>query len=166
MTTKAQKNNLRKNRKQVQHSNRMAKKEALKPEVYKSCMQGEVVKVNERLRILYGFAMVSKINGQPNIDLHGDYITESAMEEAALYYMRDTNRVLQEMHSGERIGKVIFAYPMTTENVADLGMTTQKTGLIIGVQPENDTIFEKFRTGVYNMFSIGANSVQSEEYNA
>ena len=115
--------------------------------------------------LLFGYAMVSKIMGEDNVDLHEDYIPEDAMLKASTEFMNGS-RVLKEMHTGGRIGKVLFAFPVTTDIAEAMGWSVEKTGLAIGVKPASEEIMNKFRDGTYSMFSIGASQVVEEEYNA
>ena len=89
---------------------------------------GEHVKIDEGLGLLFGYAMVSKINGEENVDLHDDYIPEDAMLEAATEFMRGP-RILKEIHTGNPIGKVLFAFPVTEDISASLGWVVEKNGI-------------------------------------
>lgn len=113
----------------------------------------EIAKVSRELGMVFGYAIVSKIDDEPYFDLHGDHIPEDVMMEAAADFMKG-DRTALEMHGGESVGKVVFAYPMTKEIAESLGMEVYKTGLIIGMQP-NEEVLGKFDSGEYTGFSIG-----------
>ena len=113
----------------------------------------EVTKVNTDLGLVFGYAIVSKIADEDYFDLHGDHIPEDVMLEAAHDFMKG-DRTALEMHGGESVGKIVFAYPMTSDIAKSLGITVEKTGLIIGMEP-NAAVLKKFDSGEYTGFSIG-----------
>ena len=113
----------------------------------------EVTKVNSDLGLVFGYAIVSKIGNDEYFDLHGDHIPEDVMLEAAHDFMKG-DRTALEMHGGESVGKIVFAYPMTSDIAKSLGITVEKTGLIIGMEP-NEEVLAKFDSGEYTGFSIG-----------
>lgn len=126
-------------------------------------LYGEVAKVDEDLGLVFGFAIVCKEDGAPYFDLQGDHIPEDSMMKAAADFM-EHSRVAKEMHAGEQIGGITFAFPLT-EDVAkamDLG-EVRKTGLMIAMKPGSDEVMEKFRSGEYTGFSIGGARLQDEE---
>jgi len=120
----------------------------------------EVFKVDESLGLVFGFAIVSKIDGEPYFDVQGDHIPEDAMLKAATDFM-SKSRQAKEMHQGQPTGDVLFAFPMTTEIAKSLGIETATTGLLIGMRPGAEAL-EKFRDGTYTGFSIGGQYVTNE----
>ena len=73
-----------------------------------------LVKVDDALGLVMGFAIVSKIDGEPYFDIQGDHIPEDAMLDAATDFMQNS-RVAKEMHQGDQAGSVVFAFPLTTD---------------------------------------------------
>lgn len=120
-----------------------------------------VVKVDDTLGLVMGYAIVCKEAGEDYFDLHGDHIPEEAMLKAALDFMQNS-RVAKEMHAGDEVGQVVFAWPMTTEVAKAFGFEVQKTGLLIAMRPDKDML-AKFRDGTLTGFSIGGNRVEDEE---
>ena len=120
----------------------------------------EVLKVDESLGLVFGFAMVSTLNGEAYYDSQGDHIPEDAMMKASLDFMQHA-RVAKEMHRGDAIGEIVFAFPLTGDIAKSLGITTRRTGLLIGMKPSK-TVLAKFANGSYTGFSIGGNYVRSE----
>lgn len=116
-------------------------------------LRAAVLKVDDTLGLVMGYAIICKQAGEPYFDLHGDYITEEAMLKAALDFM-ENSQVAKEMHSGDKAGSVVFAWPMTTDIAKAFGLDTEKTGLMIAVRPEKEML-AKFRDGTYTGFSIG-----------
>jgi hypothetical protein len=126
----------------------------------------EVTKVDEELGLVFGWAIVSKIHGDPYFDLQGDHIPEDSMMESAMEFMIE-KRHGGEMHrrddNGEPVvvGKVVFCWPMTEETSKAFNIETSMTGLMIALKPDNDEILDKFRSGVYTGFSIGGSRNQA-----
>ena len=123
-------------------------------------LRAEVLKVDDSLGLVMGYAIVCKEAGEPYYDLQGDYITEEAMLKAALDFM-EHSQVAKEMHAGDQTGTVVFAWPMTTDIAKAFGVQVEKTGLLIAVRPDPDML-AKFRDGTYTGFSIGGQWLKEE----
>lgn len=124
----------------------------------------DVIKVDASLGLVFGWAIVCKVDGKDYFDLQGDHIPEESMLEAAADFMANS-RVAKEMHAGDEQGTVMFAFPLTTEVAKAFGITTSKTGLIIGMKP-NSTMLAKFVSGELKGFSIGGSRIADEEVKA
>lgn len=129
--------------------------------VYKS---DGVLKVSEELGLIFGYAIVCKENGEPYYDLQGDHISEEEMLKAATEFMR-VGREAKEMHKGDRIGDVLYAWPMTEEMAESLDMVVTKTGLLVGIAPEDPDVLEKAKSGELAAFSIGGVGEREEVSN-
>lgn len=123
--------------------------------------KAQVVKVDSDLGLVFGFAIVSTADGQPYYDVQGDHIPEDAMLKAATDFM-ENSRIAKEMHQGDAKGSVVFAFPLTAEIAKSLGITTQKTGLLIAMKPTPE-VLTKFKDGSYTGFSIGGSYGDIEE---
>lgn len=123
----------------------------------------DVVKVSEELGLVFGFAIVSKIDGEPYFDTQGDHIPEQSMLEAATDFMAGVERTAGDMHKTAD-GQVVFAFPLTEDIAKSLGIATRMTGLLIAVRPSAD-VLAKFRSGEYTGFSIGGRRVVDREVN-
>jgi hypothetical protein len=86
----------------------------------------KIKKFNAELGLAFGYAIVCKENGEDYVDLHGDHIPEQVMLEAAVDFMMNTEAVGKTDHEGEPTGKVVFAFPMTTEIADSLNIMTRK----------------------------------------
>lgn len=113
----------------------------------------EVLKVDTDLGLVFGFAIVSKIDGEPHFDRQGDHIPEDAMLEASTDFAKQNRRPAKEMHDTE-VGDVVHTFPLTTEIAQSLGIVTKRTGLLIAMSPGEEAL-GKFATGEYTGFSIG-----------
>lgn len=113
-----------------------------------------VTKVDRKLGLVLGWAIVSKIDGEPYFDLQGDHIPENEMLEAATEFMASA-RTAKAMHSGGEQGTILFAWPMTEEIAKAYGMDTGgKFGLMIAAKYD-EAVLSKFADGTYTGFSIG-----------
>lgn len=119
--------------------------------------------------LVFGFAIVSKVNGEDFYDSQldpitkeyaGDHIPEEAMVEAALDFAKSA-RLAKEMHVGEANGMVPFLMPIT-KAVRDYIVENDFTGLFIGMHPDPAAL-AKFKSGDYRGFSIGGNRIIDEE---
>jgi hypothetical protein len=134
---------------------------------FQSFGKAQVVKVNGRLGVVFGYAIVSKINGEEYYDHHGDHIPEDAMLKASVNFMK-SYRVSGDMHERDgdgnpvKDGDVVFAFPMTKEIAESLNITVEKTGLLVAIQP-SASVLKKFESGEYTGFSIGGRRIIDEE---
>jgi len=113
----------------------------------------DVVKTDDELGLVFGFAMICSKNGEPYVDLQDDFIPERAMLKAAVSFMSTTDRISGDMHA-KADGKVVFAFPLTSDIAKALDIETQTTGLLIAMRPSEE-VLNKFKSGEYTGFSIG-----------
>lgn len=123
--------------------------------------EATVFKVDDSLGLVFGWAIVCNKNGEPYFDSQSDHIPEDSMLHAAADFMKNS-RVAKDMHQGDEIGLVVFAWPMTADIAKAMGMQTDTTGLMIAMLPPPD-ILQKFKDGDYTGFSIGGFRVEDEE---
>jgi len=120
----------------------------------------EIVKFDEELGLVLGWAIVSTVDGEPYFDKQNDHIPEESMLNAAVDFMANS-RVAGAMHKAEPRGTVVFAWPMTAEIAKSFGIETKQTGLMIGVMPDDDML-QKFKDGDFTGFSIGGKRGEDE----
>ena len=123
---------------------------------------GNICKVDDSLGLVIGWAIISKEGGEDHFDTQDDHIPEATMLAATLDFM-EKSRAGKEMHVGDEDGEMVFGFPLTTEIAKALGITTQKTGFIVGYKPSSKEILEKFRDGTYTGFSIGGKVDESHD---
>lgn len=121
----------------------------------------EVAKVDEALGLVFGFAIVCKVDGEPYVDVQNDHIPEDAMLKAGADFMLNS-RVAKEMHEGDKIGDVVFAFPLTEDIAKALDIATKKTGLLIAMKPSAG-VLAKFKSGELAGFSIGGRRIKDED---
>lgn len=122
---------------------------------------GDVFKVDDSLGLVFGWAIICKEAGQDYFDVQGDNIPEDSMLKAATDFMLDS-RVAKEMHAGDQKGEYVFAWPMTSECAKAMGITTDKTGLMVAAK-FSPAILAKFKDGTLTGFSIGGQRIRDEE---
>lgn len=111
-------------------------------------------KVDDAAGIAYGWAIVCTEGGSDYFDLQGDHIPEDVMVEAAADFASNS-RVGKDMHAGDKVGDVLFTWPVTKESAAGLGFPTTKTGLLIGFRPHDPELLALVKSGARTGFSIG-----------
>lgn len=127
----------------------------------------QVVKVDAKLGIVFGFAIVCKKDGQDYYDLQDDHIPEDSMLKAASDFMLES-RVAGDMHARDDnenpvpAGDIVFAFPLTTDVAKALDIQTAQTGLLIGYKPWDKGILAKYESGEYSGFSIGGSRIKDE----
>lgn len=134
---------------------------------------GEVIKVDQGLGLVFGWAIQCTKNGQPYYDLNIDrdgvlkgervpeHISEDEMLKSALDFSENTDRPGNEMHTAKNQGQHVFLFPMTADIAKSFGFAVNDTGLMIGYKPPPD-ILAKFVSGDLTGFSIEGVHVDSE----
>lgn len=112
-----------------------------------------IAKVDESLGLVFGYAMVSKIDGKPHFDLHGHHIPDSTIVKSLFKFA--SNPVAKEMHSGDQIGDFVFLFPLTEDIAKSLDIQAKQYGALVAMKPYNSEIIQKFVNGEYTGFSIG-----------
>lgn len=120
-----------------------------------------LLKVNKRLGLVFGWAVISKINGEEYYDTQDDHIPEESMLEAAAEFM-EKRRTLKLMHKGQKQGEVVFAWPLTSEIAKAMGLTSPITGLMVAVKPASKKILDDIENGSLTGFSIGGSRLEDE----
>lgn len=121
-------------------------------------LQGQLLKVDDSLGLVFGYGIVCTEKGEPYYDTQGDHIPESAMLEAAADFMLKS-RASTDMHArddGKVVadGTIVFAFPLTADVAKAFGIQTEKTGLMVAMKPSAE-VLAKFKDGTYTGFSIG-----------
>jgi Putative phage serine protease XkdF len=122
--------------------------------------KANVVKVDDALGLVFGYAIICKRDGSDYFDLQDDHIPEDAMLKAAADFMLHS-RMSKDMHEGDQDGHIVFAFPLTTDIAKALGIVTKDTGLLIAMKPSAE-VLAKFKDGTYTGFSIGGSRLKDE----
>lgn len=129
-------------------------------------------KVDTSLGLVFGWAIVCKVEGEDYYDLNIDpdgervpeHIPEDAMLKAAFDFMQNTDRPGNEMHAGPDTGQFAFAFPLTTDIAKSMGIETKQTGLLVAYKASPE-VLKKFQDGVYTGFSIEGARIETKENN-
>ena len=127
----------------------------------------ELLKVNTKLGLVFGFGMICTKGGEDYYELGdpSEHFPEAGMLEAALGFMK-SDRVMLDDHTGEPIGQIVFGFPLTKDIAESMGIKTEKTGFIIGGKPDSPELLKKFQTGERTECSMGAVYIEVEAIEA
>ena len=123
--------------------------------------RGEITKMDDDQRIVYGYASVISKNGEPIVDLQGDVISAAEMEKAASDFMLGA-RVGKTMHKGEATTTIIHSFPMTNETKKAYQIESPYEAWLIAVKVHDDETWEKVKAGKLKDFSIGGKAQRRE----
>jgi hypothetical protein len=127
---------------------------------------GQISKIKEEKRQVFGWCSLSKVNGEPVVDLQNDYIPIEETEEAAYTYVLESRKG-GDMHKRRAkggIGKgwdepvhtsdMIESFVVTPEKMAQMGIKSEKIGWWVGFQINDDAQWEMVKSGERTGFSV------------
>jgi len=114
----------------------------------------QIAKIDKKLGVVFGWCVISTVNGQEFIDSQNDHISEAVALEAFTKFAAG-NRTLKLDHKGDARGTILFIFPLMADIARSLGISTSQTGVIIGVKPDDPAILDRFADGSLRGFSIG-----------
>jgi hypothetical protein len=129
-----------------------------------------VRKLDDDQHMVWGWANVITVKGQPVVDEHKDIIEPDTMEKAATEFMKDvrTHAAMHRydwvvkgddlVHEPVQIGTVVHSLPLSYGLAKLLGVSTDVEGWIVGVHVTNESEWQKYKDGTYKSFSIGGRS--------
>lgn len=112
-----------------------------------------VVKIDDEMRVVWGWASVIEEGGRPVIDLQGDMISEKTLVAAAHGFAGV--RAIKAMHGGEDVGTLVESVVLTRALQKALGIDLGKVGWLIAAKIEDDAAWAKVKSGDFPAFSIG-----------
>lgn len=121
----------------------------------------KIAKADEHL--VFGWASVAADeSGIPVVDSVGDIISIGELERAAYKFVEFSGRG-GEMHAKLDVAHVVESVVFTLEKIAALGLTgTIQQGWWIGLRVTNEEVWQKIKSGVYTMLSIGGRATREE----
>ena len=122
-------------------------------EVTKSfALDPDTTSFDEGLNTLFGFAVVSTINGKPYFDLHGDHIPVDVIAKS----VSETGGFIgaDYQHNGEVVGNAAHNMPV----FEDFGLIDKggRTGLYVGIKYDDPNVLEEHKEKGVSGFSIKA----------
>lgn len=117
-------------------------------------IDADIIKSDDEMRVVYGWASIIEENGEPVTDHQGDIIAEDDLVKAAHEYIREY-RAAKAMHEGDQIGEIVESMVITSDIQKALGIDINKVGWFIGMKIHDDGVWKSFKDGKFKMFSIG-----------
>ena len=115
---------------------------------------GKVLKIDETLKTVFGWASVIEENGLTVVDRQGDMISEPTLQKAVHGYIMD-ERAGKVMHKGKRVADVVESLVMTKDLQKALGIDLNKSGWLIGMKIRDEELWKQVKSGDFPTFSIG-----------
>lgn len=142
----------------------MAKAHSYDPGMDDLTITGQISKVDDDHRQVFGWASVTELNGEPVVDLQNDYLETMELEKAAYDYVLHS-RVGGEMHqrvgksSPKQVGTLIESMVLTPEKIEKMGLPdSTPRGWWIGFQiakdETGDEVWKAVKDKKYTGFSI------------
>jgi hypothetical protein len=121
---------------------------------------GEISKIDEEKRQVFGWCSLSEMNGEPVVDLQGDYVSINEIEKSAYGYVL-TSRKGGDMHArdGEvplHTSDLIESFVVTPEKLEKMGLpgNALPLGWWVGFKVNDDKQWEDVKVGKRAGFSI------------
>lgn len=130
-----------------------------KADTFDITWHGEISKVNEDKRQVFGWASVVEMNGEPIVDRQGDYISIDEIEKSAYTYVQKSRKG-GDMHkrdaSGPRhVSDMIESFVVTPEKVEKMGLPEDTPiGWWVGYQIHDEDTWNIVKSGGRTGFSI------------
>jgi hypothetical protein len=120
---------------------------------------GEIAKADVDKQQIFGWASVIEVNGEPVVDLQGDYISPDEMEKAGYEYVMKSRKGgdmhLRDEWQPVQKSEMIESFIVTDEKKQALGLPDSvPTGWWVGFQVEDPDIWAKVKSGERTGFSI------------
>ena len=130
-------------------------------EMTKQDITGQILKVDDEQRIIYGWASVITEKGEVVVDRQGDVIEAETLVKAVNEFMEHV-RVGKTMHEGEATGQVIHSLPVTKEICDALGIQCDREGWVVAYKVYDDAVWDRVKSGELRAFSIGGRAVKED----
>jgi hypothetical protein len=121
---------------------------------------GEIAKFDTDKRQVFGWCSITAINGEPVVDLQGDYVPLEEIEKAAYTYVVDSRKG-GDMHKrdGEsplHTSDLVESFVVTPEKLVKMGLPSDALphGWWVGFKVNDDTQWEMVKNGERTGFSI------------
>jgi hypothetical protein len=134
-------------------------------------LEGEISKLDDERRLVFGWASIAEIGGKIVTDLQGDRITEDTLEQAAYDYVlnaRVGGRMHEDDDEGEarQIGTLVESIVFTKEKQKSMVKSLRVQGIEaeldlgciawwIGFRVQDDTVWQEVKDGKLKAFSVG-----------
>lgn len=121
---------------------------------------GEISKVDDEKRQVFGWCSITSIDGEPVVDLQGDYVPLDEIEKAAYTYVVESRKG-GDMHArdGENpmhVANMVESFVVTPEKLQAMGLDENALphGWWVGFKVDDDTTWQRVKTKERTGFSI------------
>lgn len=148
-------------------ANRVLSREANKKVKKNFEVRCEISKMDEDKKQIFGWASIVEVNGEPVIDLQGDYMTMETVEKAAYDYVKSSRKGgNQHQRDGEgpkHVSDMIESLIVTEDKKKALGLPPDTpTGWWVGFQVNDDDTWQEYKTGKKTQFSIHGSGIRKD----
>lgn len=129
-----------------------------------TAMEGEIVKIDEDQRLIFGWAYIAADQeGNVIVDKQGDFFDDESEVEAMAYDYVLNSRLGDVMHTEVQKSRLVESMVFTPEKLVKMGLEPDAlpTGWWVGLHVEDDTAWAGVKEGRYSMFSIGGRGVRT-----
>ena len=124
-------------------------------------LKGRIEKVDLNKKVAYGWAYVSKANGEQVVDWSSQVWDIEEVRKTAHLFLTDC-RTGGEMHISKGGATLVESIVFTKDIQDALGIDLNKEGWFVGFRVEDDELLKKVENGDYPMFSIGGIGIEEE----
>lgn len=125
---------------------------------------GKIQKADDERRLVFGWASVAvDRDGVAVVDSDGDVVRVEELERGA-YEFVEFYREGGAMHERTGVARLVESCVFTAEKLSAMGLSAGALplGWWIGFRVLDDAVWQKVKSGEYNMFSIGGRAVRKE----
>lgn len=127
---------------------------------------GEIAKVDADKRQVFGWCSLSEIDGEPVVDLQGDYAPIEEIEKSAYEYVV-SSRKGGDMHARDgdqprHVANLVESFVVTPEKLEQMGLPSDSLplGWWVGFKVDDDETWAKVKSGERTGFSIHGRGVR------
>lgn len=136
--------------------------------------EGEISKVNDEKRQVFGWCSVSEVDGEPVLDHQGDYVPIEEMEKSAYEYVIKSRKG-GDMHSRVKkdwkldeplhVSDMIESFVVTPEKLAQMGLEPNALPAAwwVGFKVNDDNVWDMVKNGERLAFSIHGSGKRTEK---
>lgn len=120
-------------------------------------LRGKITKRDDEQHLVFGWASVAGI-----LDSQGDNIPIEELERAAYNFVLE-GRSGNEMHQDKQVARLVESMIFTPEKISLLNLPDDfKLGWFVGFLVDDEDVWQKIKSGTYQMFSIGGRAQREE----
>ena len=125
-----------------------------------------ILKIDEELRLVFGWANVTVYDGASVVDSQNDVIASTVLVKAFMDFMANSRKG-GLMHLQDKqgktvgVGEVVFAFPFTADLKKAMGIDIPEEGVMIGFRADSDAVWKAVKGGELKAFSIGGRAIRT-----